>query len=127
MDGKKVFDLLKDYKTGEQWESRENGVLKYAIRKDYHSDKLAGTGQMISVLLPFSNQMYVEPLCNIEIIVKEATKLGFAVELHSSMSSHMDRFIKADRSLADKLTQEDKKYIDLHSYVSLRLLHRIKK
>lgn len=127
MNGKKIFDLLKPLSFGQQWESREDGVLKYAIRKDYRGDKLTPTGQMISVLLPFSDEMYQEPLCNIDTVVAEAGKLGFELELCGPMTTYMDKFGRADRALADRLTDEDKKYIELHSYVSLRKVKEIKK
>jgi hypothetical protein len=126
MDGKKVFDLLKNLSRGQQWESRENGVLKYAIKKDFAGDKLASSGQMISVLLPFSDEMYQEPLCNIDTVISEAHKLGFEVELNSSMNTYIDKFAKIDRALYDRLTAEDKEYIGLHSYVSLRKIREIK-
>jgi hypothetical protein len=82
---------------------------------------------MISVLLPFSDEMYQEPLCNIDNVVAEAGKLGFELELCSPMTTYMDKFSRADRALADRLTDEDKKYIDLHSYVSLRKIRDVKK
>lgn len=127
MDGKSVFELLGPLSRGQQWESREDGVLKYAIRKDYSGDKLSPAGQMISVLLPFSDEMYAEPLCNIDTIIAEAIKLGFELELNANMSTMLDKFAKADRALYDRLTNEDKKYIGLHKYVSLRLIRQVKR
>ncbi|QYB17642.1 putative mRNA-capping enzyme [Pacmanvirus S19] len=127
MDGKAVFELLKPLSQGQQWEVRENEVIKYAIKKDYASDKLSQTGQMISVLLPFSDEMYQEPLCNVDTVISEASKLGFEVELNSSMGTMFDRFAKADRALSDRLTADDKEYISLHRYVSLRKIRDIKK
>lgn len=122
MDGKSVFDLLKPLSTGQQWEAREDGVLKYAFKKNYSGEKLSPSGQMISVLLPFSDEMYEEPLCNVDTVIAEATKLGFEVELNSPMTAFMDKFSRADRSLFDKLTENDRKYIALHRYCSLRLI-----
>lgn len=127
MDGKKIFELLKPLQTGQQWESREDGVLKYAIKKEYRGDKLTPCAQMISVLLPFSDEMYQEPLCNVDTVVAEAAKLGFEVELNSSMSTYLDKFSRVDRALYDRLTDEDKKYIGLHTFVSLRRVRELKK
>lgn len=120
MDGAKVFGLLSTLPEGKQWELREDGVLKYALRKKYSGNKLSHTGQTISVLLPFSDEMYDEPLCNVDIVIAEAAKLGFQVELNSSMSAMLDRFATANRALHAKLTDGDKQYIDLHKFVSLR-------
>ena len=120
MSGKKVFELLREYTRGQQWEVREDGALKYALKKNYAGDKIASTGQMISVLLPFSDTMYDEPLCNIDLLITEASKLGFELELNASMTTYMTKFSQADRALYDRLTDDDRKYIDLHSYITLR-------
>jgi hypothetical protein len=117
MSGQKIFELLKDEQT---WESRENNRVKYAIKRKYSGSVLTPAGQVISVLLPFAPDMYDEPLCNIEFILAEAENYGFEVVTNSSMSAYMDQFGRADSGLAAKLTPEDKKYIDMHSYVVLR-------
>lgn len=127
MDGKSVFDLLKPIPTGGQWEMRENNVLKHAIKKKYTGDKFAAVGQTISVLLPLADEMYDEPLCNVDVVIAEATKLGFAVELNASMSSYMDKFAQAAPILTEQLTQDDRDYIKLHRYCSLRKIKDIKK
>ncbi len=126
MDGEAVFALLKGIERGKRWESKENGVIKYAIRKDYTGDKPSAVGQMISVMLPFSDKMYEEPLCNVKCVVSEATKLGFSVELNAPMTTHLERFRVADKSLHDKLTAGDREYIGLHRYVSLRLVKSVR-
>lgn len=124
MDGSRVFDELRTLSRGQTWQlfEQSGGVntLKYGLKKDYDGAKLAKTGQMISVHLPFSDSMYDEPLCNIEYVITVAKKIGLNVELNNSMLDHMDKFMKADRGLYDRLTPDDKKYIGLHSYVTLR-------
>lgn len=120
MDGAKVFELLKGLKNGETWKVLQDNVPKYAITKKYNSDKLSAAGQTISVLMPFSDEMYDEPLCNLDTVITEAKKLGFELELNDSFDTYMDRFEKADRTLFDKLTDSDKEYIGLYSFVSLR-------
>ena len=59
-------------------------------------------------------------LYNIEYVVTEAKKVGLAVEMNNSMIDYMDKFMKADRGLYDRLTDDDKRYIALHSYVTMR-------
>lgn len=120
MDGASIFALLKNIPTGKQWEVREDGVLKYAIQKNYVGDKISAAGQNISVLLPFSDVLYEEPLCNVEAVIKEARALGFEVELNAKMSSFLGEFKQAAPALFAKLTDGDREYIDLHKYVSLR-------
>ncbi len=127
MDGKAVFELLRPLARGQQWESRSDGVLKYAIKKNYSGEKLSHSGQLISVLLPFSDEMYDEPLCNIEAVISEAAKIGFDVELNSSMITYAAKFATARPVSAAKLTQEDRDYIALHRFCSLRKTREIKK
>ncbi len=127
MDGKAVHELLRPVKINQQWEARENNVLKYAIRKLYAGDKLTPVGQKVSVLLPFSDEMYEEPLCNVDTVITEAAKLGFEVELNASMDKFADKFLRADKALSDRLTPDDKKYVALHRFCSLRKIREPKK
>ena len=83
-------------------------------------------GQMISVLMPFSDKHYDEPLCNVDVVISEATKLGFAFELNESFSSYFDKFTSADKLLSEQLTADDRKYIDLYHFVTLRLVKKPK-
>jgi hypothetical protein len=126
MDGSAVFDLLRDISTGKCWVSKEETVTKYAIRKDYVGDKLSDVNQMISVMLPFSDKLYQEPLCNIKTVISEASKVGLKVEINESMSAYMGQFARASTILHSKLTKEDHAYIGLHRSVVLRLMKRVK-
>jgi mRNA capping enzyme len=125
MDGRAIFDLLKTYKTGQQWEIREGGVVKYALKKLYSGQKIADVGQKISVLLPFSDEMYEEPLCNVKYIVDTAKVFGFRAEVNENMGSLLDKFGAADKRLADQLTDGDREYIALHRHVVLRLARKV--
>lgn len=120
MDGAKVHELLRNKPVGASWDAFVDNVKKYSIRRDYAGDTLAAVGQTISVLLPFSDEMYPEPLCNIDVVINEAKKLGFELELRGSMSEYLSKFARIDKTLYGALSADDKKYIDLHSYVSLR-------
>jgi hypothetical protein len=72
-------------------------------------------------LLPFAENMYEEPLCNINTIITEGEKLGLNVELKSSMADHLPDFEKADKILFSRLSIIDKAYIRLFTYVVMRL------
>lgn len=121
MNGKRVFDLLSQLKMGEEWVIHENNVKKYAIKKLYSSDKLLSSGQDISVLLPFSNEMYDEPLCNVDTLIAEASTLGFSVVTNESMSADLHSFAQHRATLYNKLTSDDQIYIDLHQCIVLKL------
>jgi SAM-dependent methyltransferase len=120
MNGERVFNELKSLRMGQTWQVVEDGTIKYAVKKLYDGKGLAKTGQKIAVKLPFSDEMYEEPLCNIENVIAVAKRAGLEVEQNSSMIDHAERFKKADRALYDRLTQDDLHYVELHSYVTMR-------
>jgi hypothetical protein len=122
MDGKAVFELLRQVERGQRWEARESDRVKYAISKLYAGTTMTPVGQMISVMLPFTDEMVEEPLCNVDTVISEARKLGFELELNESMASKLDQFARADKTLYSRLSPEDKKYIELFRFVSLRLV-----
>jgi len=126
LDGESVFKLLENYKINEQWESREGPVLKYAIKKKYSSNKLTDAGQLISILLPLADEMYDEPLCNLKYVAKEAKALGLEVEINESMGDSFDEYRRKYKSIADKLTDEDKKYVSLHKIITFKLKKEFK-
>jgi hypothetical protein len=127
MDGARIFELLKLLARGEKWVANESGAVKYAIMRDYTTPKLLDVGQYISVLLPFSSEMYREPLCNIDYVVAEAGKLGMMLEINSPMSDYDRKFSAVDKQLSGRLSPEDKHYISLHSVVTLRKVKEVKK
>jgi hypothetical protein len=104
---------------------KQSGVIKYAMKKLYSGDKLSPFGQKISVLLPLADEMYEEPLANIDAIIKEAQKLGFEVELNASFNDKLPLFAKGAKHLYDALTPDDIKYIGLHQVVTLRLMRKV--
>ena len=117
MDGKKVFDLLAPLKSGQTWEMKEDGLTKYAIKKKYTGATISPAGQTISVLLPFTDEMMDEPLCNIKAVTAEATKLGFKSVDGTPASDLLDDFARANKSMSEQLTDIDNEYIGLHKYV----------
>ncbi len=119
MSGEAIFKMIENIETGQQWQSWENGVIKYAIKKLYTNKKIDKTGQMISVLLPFSDKMYDEPLCNIDVVLREAKKLCLVPIVNESFIQHIPRFEKLVPAMFKQLTEEDKKYIALFRYVIL--------
>ena len=75
LDGQKVFNKLieNNIKYGEEWNvggTDESGVL-YSIRRMFKGKKLADSGQVIEVLLPFSRGTYYsEYLVNFDSVQK---------------------------------------------------------
>ena len=124
LDGERVHELLKPIEQGASWSIFESvaGVStpKYAIRKDYAGAKLLPVGQRIAVKVPFAEGWYEEPLCNITAVVSAAKGQGLALERRGSMLEYIDQFRTGDRALYDRLTEDDKMYSGLHSFVTLR-------
>jgi hypothetical protein len=122
MNGDAVFKQLKDVPFNGQWIVKENGVVKYAIEKKYSSDsRLLTTGQIIAVKLPLSDEMYEEPLANIDHINSILKSLGFQIEVNSSFAEFDTDFksvVKKD--IYDELTADDKTVIAMHQLVIAR-------
>lgn len=120
MSGGKIFELLNDISTNDKWFIKQDDIVKYAIKKLYSGKKLSSVGQNISVKLPFSgDEFYEEPLANIDYIIKEFERHGFALELNESFDKKFGDFNRANKNMSENLTEDDKFYISLHQYVSL--------
>lgn len=117
-DGETVFDLLGDKL---EWESKENDLLKYSIRKHYKGSEFLPTGQVISVMHPFSHgKYYEENLVNLDYVLDQFEKNGFSREQQSSFKSMLPKFADANPKVFKMMTNEDKKYVGLYSYASVR-------
>lgn len=119
-DGYKIIELLQDIKENETWNLFENDEIKYSIKKLYSENTLEHFGQKIDVLHPFSeNEYYTENLINIDYLLQEFKKNGFMVRQNGSFADWLPKYQKFSKQLYDSLTQEDKLYSSLYSYVSL--------
>ena len=123
MNGEIIFEKCAD--TGNYILS-ENNAIKYAIYAQYYEInsknkiKLANYGQFIKVKLPFSTEEITKPLCNVNYIINEFSKVGFNVELNNNFADKITQFEESNHNYAKKLTPNDKLYASLHTYVSLR-------
>jgi hypothetical protein len=120
LNGSRVFELLSKLKKGESWILKEGGVVKYELRRDFSTDRLTNVGQMISVRLPLADELYQEPLCNLDYVLGEAKKVGLALEINESFSQMLPSFEKARLDIYERLSPGDFEYIDLHNYVVVR-------
>jgi len=113
MNGERVFNKLQTSPDKKSFILVEDGTEKYIIKSRFSGSKLANTGQTIDVKLPFANDLYSEPLCNTEFIIKEFSNNGFSLELNNNFIDQINKFDK-------KLSEQDQEYIKLHQYISLR-------
>lgn len=111
-NGRKVFSLPPDFEI----KSGTRTINK--IVKKYKSNKLENTGQKIDVLLPFSDgELYEENLVNIDYIISLMRKIKFKLVENRPFSHLFEQFKAHNKAKFDELTDNDKKYLDLYSYV----------
>jgi hypothetical protein len=121
MDGKKINALfLGKHRSFEaakrggrdinQWQVLEDGQVKYCIRREYEGS-FGLAGQMISVKMPFAEEMKAEPLANIDEIMRAARTIGFT----ASTGGFAD-FLTPELPLSDGDTQ----YTSLHAWIVLK-------
>jgi len=124
MNGQRVWTLLKDIDQNETWmlndDINNTTTTKYKIKKLYSGKTLSETGQTISVALPFTDEMYEEPLCNITYLIKQAGSLGLKVDLNEQFDTYLPDFQKVNQVMYNQITEADKQYISLHQVVGFR-------
>ena len=120
LDGQQVYDLLKasGIKKGQSWDAREDGVLKYSIRRMYADSRMTGTGQKIGVLLPFSRgELYEEYLSNIEHLTKNFRNRGFRRIAYDRLWEKHEQAFRNQKVNYNALTGDDKTWLGLFSVV----------
>ena len=71
-------------------------------------------GDKIDVLHPFSNEVYRENIVNISEVISQFESLGFRLRQRVYFSEFITKY-----SDSDKLTEDEKRYVDYYVYVSL--------
>ncbi|GFR88948.1 hypothetical protein ElyMa_002530800 [Elysia marginata] len=123
MFGAKVHELLaaQGVAVGQSWDSRQEGVLKYSIRRDYAENSLTTAGQRIGVLLPFSNgEYYEEFLVNVDALVAEFTARGFSLVCASSFETYFGEYSLRHSTMYKLLTPEDFIFLSLYGEIVFR-------
>jgi hypothetical protein len=113
MFGDRVFKRIHD--NGGEWTIHEGGAVKYSIKSEYSSATLEAAGQMISIVLPFSNgEYYQEPLVNVSEFERIFREKGFSLDKQIGFDEHMSRIQSNEREVYNKLTDDDKEYLSLY-------------
>lgn len=112
-DEKKIIELLKKHKG--DWNVKESGIKKYSIIQKY---KDADIFKKINLILPFntSDHYYDETLINEKYLDKEFQKYKIKVKSEGSFLEFLDNFKEKKNHFYNKLTEEDKIFIDLYKY-----------
>lgn len=141
MNGKKIFDLLKNIPKGGEYIFKEQPIeekvvvkkgrgkakkeiveepvepepeqfIKYGIKKKYIGEQFMGFNQTISVKMPFSTEYYDEPLVDIDNLITKFKSCGFELINQYSFSDCIPTFYKTYKLLS--LDDEDKAFIDIY-------------
>lgn len=119
-DGQKIINLLGDT---DEWNSMEDTVTKYSIKKEYEGSILTDYSQQIGVKLPFSlGEYYSEYLVNLDVVNKQFGKKNLKLVKSESFSEMLPLFEQSNPKVYSALTQEDIKYVSLYS---LNILQKI--
>ena len=123
--GERVHALLAREKiaVGATWEAHQEGVLKYAIRRDFAEEALTPAGQQVAVLLPFSSgQLRSESLVNVEHLERLFAARGFSRECGVGLDFEdlLPRFREKNRMQANRLTGADLEWVALMGAVVFR-------
>jgi hypothetical protein len=116
----KLFEKNK-ISINETWDLRENGILKYSLKRKYSSKKIEYCGQKIGVMMHFSmGEYYDEYLVNTKAISEEFKKIGFVCEAIETMDKILPIFNSKNHKTFSLLTENDKTYLSLYCKMIFR-------
>lgn len=76
-------------------------------------------GRMIEIKLPFTDRLMTEPLCFVDNVIAVAEHAGFAKVEVGNFSKYSKEFEINNTVMHNQLTDGDRAYIALHSYIVL--------
>lgn len=111
-------DIFKTLEGKDEWSVRENGQVKYSIKREFSSTELTNQDQAIGVMLPFSaGQYYREYLVNYDYIQKVFEKEGLKLVRQDSFGSLLRAYRKQNSKGFNSLSEGDKEYVSLYGYM----------
>lgn len=120
LNGTAIFNLIARQKKGYEYILREGESAKHIIRKDFDGDKIAAVGQTISVKLPFSSELYAEPLCNVDNLLRLFRAEKFEIVENISFGERMNLVEAENPTLFRKLNDVDLIYNSFHQLIVMR-------
>ena len=117
-NGNAIFELLKNR---ESWTLSENNRVKYSIKKGFSSETMTLVNQEIDVLLPFSaGTYYREYLVNYDHVKAVFQNEGFVCVISDGFDSMLRLYKKQNKEGYGRMSQNDKDYVSLYSYLILQ-------
>ena len=114
-DGKKIEELLKDVDENKCFDIIEDGVVKYSIKKLYKNSPHIGS--KIGVKHHFSESYYDENLVFLDAVLEVLYKNNFTLIKKGSFGNYLDNFETFNKTIYDRMSDNDKIYSSLYSYV----------
>ncbi len=118
-NGQEIFSRLSNV---DEFVLKEFGRVKYSIKREFSSDTFSHLDQSIGVMLPFSDGYYSEYLVNYEYLQTLFEKHGFRVVRGDSFASLLRLFKKINLQGYQQLTDVDKEWVSLYSYMIVEKL-----
>lgn len=110
----------------DEWKVTEGDTTKYMFRyltpdskKPAKTAQTGKFGRMIEVKLPFTDVLMTEPLCYVDAVIDVAKSVGLRLVETDIFSKFSDDFARNNAVMHKQLTEGDKEYIELHSYIVL--------
>lgn len=106
---------------GQSWDARQDGALKFSLRRGYADAGLTAAGQRIGVLLPFSGGAYYDEfLVNVDTLAAAFAARGFALVEAPGFGTHLADFRARNPAEAQALTPDDLTYLGLYGEAVFR-------
>lgn len=115
-DGRKIIELLENTKKNEVFNIYEENEIKYSIKKLYDTPQI---GSKIGVKHHFSESYYEEYIVLLDYVINEFIKYNYTVVKHGSFGTYLSNFQSFNKHVYDGMTDNDKLYSSLYSYVTL--------
>jgi hypothetical protein len=111
-------DVAKLLSGSEEWNLKENGRVKYSIKRAFSSNDLTDNDQAIDVLLPFSaGTYYREYLVNYDHVQRVFEANGFKLVKTDGFGSLLRAYKKQNARGYGFMTTEDRAYVALYGYM----------
>ncbi len=111
-------DVFKALANNDEWSLKENGRIKYSIKRAFSSSELTDNDQAIDVLLPFSGtEYYREYLVNYDYVQKLFESNGFKLIKTDGFESLLRAYKKQNARGYNAMTAEDREYVALYGYM----------
>lgn len=117
LNGKRVFDKLREFQKDDSWKLSDGEKVVYEIKKMYSDDELALTGQKIAVRVPFSDDLYEEPLCNTDYLISRFTRKHFTLVASEGFGDYLAEYKKKNITGYSAMSDIDIEYSKLFQLI----------